>query len=251
MGVITKVSLFKIMNRIRHIAFLLSALLTISCFNERQPVLPATTLSFDKFVIGGSFNEGFEEAINNSRIRGLKHRKEGLLDIAEFTDMEIQNYEQPDTTLSLLQGEIKSYKDTIYSIKFLSFNDNAIFGMYQAKYGDIEPRNHTFVMNDCRYYIKSCSWAFENGEVFIKKTEWEPISPISTLGYHYEGVLVHYSDKTISPIALEYEEIMSEKTDSLKHAEKARERIQKALEEQERANIIKAQQREILKTLSF
>lgn len=228
--------------------------LLIICFGgleDKSIILPATELAFEDFVIGGSFRDCYKNASINPAYQGLKEKSDGLLNYAEFLSMEVPNYDNPDELITLLMGEIKSYKDSIYSIKYFAYNDDAIFGMYQAKYGAINPTEFTYDMEDYHHTDSSRTWMFENGSIFIVKREREPISIVSTLSHHNDGVIVQYSDNTISPIAEKYEEMLSERKDSIKQAQREQEQLQKELEEQEKANLKNVKQKEIVDKVRF
>lgn len=232
-------------------ALVFISVFAISCGNKAIKVLPATELAFGDFVLGGSFRECYEKATNNPTIKSLKERGEGLLNYAEFLSMEIPNYDNPDKTIAILMGEVKSYNDSIYSIKYEAYNDDAIFGMYQAKYGEVEPLEYTYDLGDYHFIRLSRQWVFQNGSINIVRQEREPISILSTLGHHYDGLTIRYSDNSISPIAKKYEEVLSERKDSINHAKEEQERLQKEKEEQEIARIKKNKQNELLKKIRF
>ena len=242
------------MRVLKPIIYFALALLMISCVggrNNKSQILPATELAFGDFVIGGSFRDCYKNASVNPVYEGLKERTDELLNYAEFLSMEIPNYNNPDKTVGILSGKIKSYKDTIYSIQYYAYNDEAIFGMYQAKYGNVEPIERSYDSEDYHHTDLSRTWMFENGSIFIVKREREPISIVSTLSHHNDGVIVQYSDNTISPIAEKYEEILSERKDSIKQAQREQEQLQKELEAQEKANLKNVKQKEIVDKVRF
>lgn len=230
-------------------ALVVVGIFSVSCRNRNtQVVLPATELAFCDFVLGGSFNECYENADNSQKYHWLSRKNDGYLDHASFISVEIPRFSSPDDNLGVLRGEIEGYQDRIYSISFISYGIHDILEMYQAKYGTVEPRQSEYDMGDYHYNDFYRNWVFENGVISICETHRTPL--------HYtlhgrDDISVTYYDNSVGKLAKAYKTELEAQRDSIKRIDEERKRLEKEEKEQEKARIKEEKQNRIIESLRF
>ena len=222
--------------------------LCISCREKQVKILPARDLTFCDFVLGGSFDDCYENAQKSQKYNNLSKRKDGLLDYASFTSIDIPNYLSPDDTISVLMGEVEGYQGKIHSIRFETVWADEVLGMYEAKYGKIEPQKHEYDFND--YHIVSLTriWLFENGRISLIEERREPLH--YTLHKQHD-LSVSYYDDSSREVVDAYKNALKAKKDSLRAIEEERRRLDKERLEQEDARIKEEKQKSIIESFRF
>ena len=240
------------MNRLHIILLIVCTILACGC--KKQQILPETELAFCDFVLGGDFEECYNQAREGKRYEDLSNYKEGLLEHATFFKIELPNYENPDFNISAMMGKIDSYQGKIYHINYDSYWVNTIIKMYQTKYGTVEPKKYERIEP---YYVRSTKlektivhivykWLFENAHLTVEERYQDEYGSKKD-----DIVIVNYTDINGLKEAQPYIEYLFNQKDSIEQVEAERERIMREEREREEQRIKKERENAILESIRF
>ena len=242
------------MKRLQIVFLILAIGCTIlACGCKKQQILPETELAFCDFVLGGDSEECYEKAKSNPQYEGLSLSQEGLLEHATFFSIKLPNYENPDYNIYVMDGKVDSYQGIIYHIHYESPAVETIIGMYQRKYGDVEPKRYestemeydrgdSFKRTIVHFDYK---WLFENAEIYVRERYRDDYGSKKDV-----KVSVEYIDTNVSKEALPYMLNLFEQKDSIEQVEAERERIMREKKEQEEQHIKKEKENAILESMN-
>lgn len=241
------------MNRSISLLFIFT-ILACGCKNNEQKVLPETELAFCDFVLGGSFEDCYAQASKNPQYKHLSKSQEGLLEHATFFSIELPNYEYPDYNIYVMDGKIDSYQGRIYHIHYDSHSEKTIIGMYQTKYGAVEPKRYESTEME---YVRGDSfkrtivhivykWLFENATIKVEERYRDDYGSKKDV-----KVSVDYIDKNVYKEALPYIDYLINQKDSIEQVEAERERIMREEREREEQRIKKERENAILESIRF